>query len=96
MKEQNPKFIIVGFNASGKMQVANTLRNMDIRVGDIFRSTESTGNLYSLSTVVYDVKEINNLFENQSYLLRNPSPKVLIDTMKVYRFMNTRIRMYLL
>lgn len=68
MKEQNPKFIIVGFNASGKMQVANTLRDMDIWVGDIFRSTESTGDLYSLSTVVYDVKEINNLFENQSYL----------------------------
>lgn len=68
MKEYNPKFIIIGFNASGKMQIAEDLRNMNVRVGNTFRSVESVGNNYSLSTEVYDVKEINDLFENQSYL----------------------------
>jgi hypothetical protein len=62
------KFIIVGFNGSGKMQVANTLKSMGLKVGNTFRSSESIGNQYSLSTVVYDSKEVNNLFENQSYL----------------------------
>ena len=66
--ENKNKFIIVGFNGSGKMAVANTLRDMGIKVGQTFRSTDTVGNQYSLSTIVYDVKELNNLFENQAYL----------------------------
>jgi len=66
--ENKNKFIIVGFHSSGKMNVADTLREMGIKVGRIFRSTDTVGNQYSLSTVVYDVKEINDLFENQAYL----------------------------
>lgn len=62
------KFIIIGFNASGKMAVANRLREMEVKVGHTFRSVETVGNQYSLSTKIYDVEEINNLFENQSYL----------------------------
>ena len=62
------KFIIIGFNASGKMAVANRLREMEVKVGHTFRSAETVGNQYSLSTKIYDVEEINNLFENQSYL----------------------------
>lgn len=68
MMENRNKFIIVGFNGSGKLAVANTLRDMGIKVGQTFRSCDTVGNQYSLSTTVYDVKEINNLFENQSYL----------------------------
>lgn len=66
--DNKSKFIIIGFNASGKMAVANRLREMDVKVGHTFRSTETVGNQYSLSTKIYDVEEINNLFENQSYL----------------------------
>lgn len=66
--DNKSKFIIIGFNASGKMAVANRLREMDVKVGHTFRSTESVGSQYSLSTKIYDVEEINNLFENQSYL----------------------------
>jgi hypothetical protein len=66
--ENKNKFIIVGFNGSGKMAVANTLRDMGVKVGQTFRSTDTVGNQYSLSTIVYDVKELNNLFENQAYL----------------------------
>lgn len=66
--ENKNKFIVVGFNGSGKMSVANTLRSMNIKVGQTFRSADTIGNQYSLSTTVYDVKEINNLFENQAYL----------------------------
>ena len=50
------------------MAVANALRDMDIKVGQTFRSIDTVGNQYSLSTTVYDVKEINDLFENQAYL----------------------------
>lgn len=50
------------------MAVANALRDMDIKVGQTFRSIDTVGNQYSLSTTVYDVKEINNLFESQAYL----------------------------
>ena len=66
--ENKNKYIIIGFNGSGKMAVANALREMGVNVGQTFRSIESVGNQYSLSTVVYDVKELNNLFENQAYL----------------------------
>ena len=66
--DNKSKFIIIGFNASGKMAVANRLREMDVKVGHTFRSAESVGSQYSLSTKIYDVEEINNLFENQSYL----------------------------
>ena len=66
--ENKNKFIIIGFNGSGKMAVANTLREMGIKVGQTFRSTDTIGNQYSLSTIVYDIKELNNLFENQAYL----------------------------
>ena len=66
--EKKNKFIIIGFNGSGKMSVAETLRKMNVKVGRIFRSMDTIGNQYSLSTVVYDVKEINDLFENQAYI----------------------------
>ena len=66
--ENKNKLIIIGFNGSGKMAVANALRDMDIKVGQTFRSIDTVGNQYSLSTTVYDVKEINDLFENQAYL----------------------------
>ena len=66
--ENKNKFIIIGFNGSGKMAVANALREMDIKVGQTFRSADTVGNQYSLSTTVYDIKELNNLFENQAYL----------------------------
>ena len=66
--ENKNKFIIIGFNGSGKMAVANALRDMDIKVGQTFRSIDTVGNQYTLSTTVYDVKEINDLFENQAYL----------------------------
>lgn len=62
------KYIIVGFNGSGKMAVANKLREFGIKVGQTFRSTEFIGNQYSVSTTIYDIEEINNLFENQAYL----------------------------
>ena len=62
------KFIIIGFNASGKMAVANKLREMDIKVGHTFRSAESVGNQYSVSTTIYDTAEVNRLFENGSYI----------------------------
>lgn len=66
--ENKNKYIIIGFNGSGKMAVANTLREMGVKVGQTFRSADTVGNQYSLSTIVYDVKELNNLFENQAYL----------------------------
>lgn len=66
--ENKNKFIIIGFNGSGKMAVANILREMGVNVGQTFRSTDTIGNQYSLSTIVYDIKELNNLFENQAYL----------------------------
>lgn len=66
--ENTNKFIIIGFNGSGKMAVANALQEMDIKVGKTFRSSDTVGNQYSLSSIVYDVKEINNLFESQAYL----------------------------
>lgn len=66
--ENRNKIIIIGFNGSGKMAVANGLRKLGIKVGQTFRSSDTVGNQYSLSTTVYDVKEINNLFENQAYL----------------------------
>ena len=62
------KYIIIGFNASGKMAVANKLREMEIKVGQTFRSTEFVGNQYSISSTIYDVEEVNNLFESQQYL----------------------------
>jgi hypothetical protein len=64
----NYKFIIIGFNCNGKMHVAKRLEEKGVRVGHIFRNTESVGEQYSLSTVVYDSKEVNDLFENQSYI----------------------------
>jgi hypothetical protein len=66
--ENRNKIIIIGFNGSGKMAVANCLRKLGMKVGQTFRSSDTVGNQYSLSTTVYDVKEINNLFENQAYL----------------------------
>lgn len=66
--ENKNKFIIIGFNGSGKMAVANALRDMDIKVGQTFRTIDTIGSQYSLSTAVYDVKEVNDLFENQAYL----------------------------
>ncbi len=71
--ENRNKFIIIGFNGSGKMATANTLREMGIKVGETFRSIESVGNQYTLSTKVYDIKEVNNLFENQAYLFMKES-----------------------
>ncbi len=62
------KFIIVGFNASGKMAVADKLVEMGIPVAKTFRSVDTIVNQYSLSNVVYDMKEINRLFENHAYL----------------------------
>jgi len=62
------KYIIIGFNGSGKMAVANKLREMGVKVGQTFRSTEFINNQYSISTTIYDAKEINNLFENQAYI----------------------------
>lgn len=66
--ENRNKYIIIGFNGSGKMAVADRLRELGMKVGKTFRSCDTVGNQYSLSTTVYDVKEINNLFENQAYL----------------------------
>lgn len=66
--ENRNKFIIIGFNCSGKMATANALREMGIKVGDTFRSVDTVGNQYSLSTTVYDMEEVNNLFESHSYL----------------------------
>jgi hypothetical protein len=68
MNTKNFKFIIVGFHGSGKMHVADRLREYGASVGNIFRSTESVGQQYTLSTVVYDTKEINNIFDTQSYI----------------------------
>lgn len=69
MNNNNPyKYVVIGFNASGKMSVANKLREMGIKVGQTFRSTESVGNQYSISSTIYDVEEVNNLFESQQYL----------------------------
>jgi len=74
MKKQQYKYILIGFNGSGKISTANKLRELGIKVGNTFRSTENIGNQYSLSNVVYDMREINNLFENQSYLFIKESP----------------------
>lgn len=62
------KYIIIGFNCSGKMAVANKLKEYGVKVGNTFRNVESIGNQYSLSTVIYNNEELNNMFENQSYL----------------------------
>ena len=67
------KYIIIGFNCSGKQAVAATLRDNGIKVGNTFRSIENIGNQYSLSTVVYDSKEVNNMFENGAYLFMKES-----------------------
>lgn len=67
------KYIIIGFNCSGKMAVADTLRRYGVKVGDTFRSVESVGTQYSLSTIVYTNKEVNDMFENQSYLFLKQS-----------------------
>lgn len=70
----NPyKYIIIGFNCSGKMTVAQILRGYGVLVGDTFRSVENVGNQYSLSTIVYETKEVNNMFENQSYFFMKES-----------------------
>lgn len=66
--ENKSKYIIIGFNGSGKMAVANRLKEMGVSVGQTFRSSDTVNAQYSLSTTVYDVKEINNLFDNQAYL----------------------------
>ena len=73
--ENKSKFIILGFNCSGKMAVANKLREMGVKVGETFRSCDNVGNQYSLSTKVYDTKEVNNLFENQSYFFIKESSR---------------------
>lgn len=66
--EKKSKFIIIGFNASGKMATINTLENMGVNVGKIFRTIDTIPDKYSLSTVVYDPVEVNNIFENHAYL----------------------------
>lgn len=71
--DKSYKYIIIGFNCSGKMTVAQLLREYGVLVGDTFRSVENVGNQYSLSTIVYGIKEVNDMFENQSYLFMKES-----------------------
>lgn len=71
--KSNNKFIIIGFNGSGKVATATKLSQLGIGVGKIFRTTETLGNIYSLSSVVYDSQEINNIFDNQSYIFMKES-----------------------
>lgn len=71
--ENSYKFIIIGFNCSGKMAVADALRRYGAKVGRTFRSVENVGNQYSVSSLVYNTKEVNDMFENQAYLFLKES-----------------------
>ena len=63
------KYFIVGFNASGKQTIAEELKKLGVKVGDIFRSVETIpDSIYSLSNIVYSQEDINNIFENKSYI----------------------------
>ena len=66
--DKHYKYILIGFQCSGKMQIADILRDMGVKVGRTFRSSDTIGSQYSLSTVVYNIEEVNNIFDNQSYL----------------------------
>ena len=70
---KDPKYILIGFNGSGKMAVADALAGMGVKVGQTFRSIDTIPNTYSLSTIVYGSKEVNEMFENQSYLFLKES-----------------------
>ena len=83
--EKKSKFIIIGFNASGKMATINTLENMGVNVGKIFRTIDTIPDKYSLSTVVYDPVEVNNIFENHAYLFIKESTN---KANKFYEYQN--------
>mgnify|MGYP002508453567 CR=1 FL=1 len=63
------KYIIVGLHATGKQALARELAQMGVKVGKGFRSIENLkSTTYSLSEQVYEYEDVNNIFENQSYL----------------------------
>ena len=63
------KYIIVGLHSTGKQALARELTQMGVKVGKGFRSIENLkSTTYSLSEQVYEYEDVNNIFENQSYL----------------------------
>ena len=64
----NTKYIIIGSQCTGKMSIYNKLKSFGVKTGDIFRSKEDIGKEYSISTIVYNLDDINKIFELNSYL----------------------------
>lgn len=63
------KYIIIGPHCSGKQRIAEDLKNLGHKVGNIFRSVEELKpSHYSLSNVYYEFQDIEKIFESQAYL----------------------------
>lgn len=74
------KFFIIGLHSSGKQQIANDLSSLGVKVGKIFRSIESVPDTtYTLSSVKYEHEDIDNIFENHSYIFFNQN-KVNVES----------------
>lgn len=74
------KYFIVGLHASGKHEVINNLKKMDIKCGNIFSNIEQpkssdSSNIYNINNYeYYDISEICKMFENNSYLFMQEIP----------------------
>lgn len=64
------KFFIVGLHSSGKQEVGQILRDMDVSVGRLFTNLdEESPSIYNCNKYeIFDTQIVNELFENDSYI----------------------------
>ena len=64
------KFLIVGLHSSGKQEVLDILSEMGIKCGRLFSNLDNPSpEIYnSFNYDIYDMTDINEIFENNAYI----------------------------
>lgn len=90
------KYFIVGFNSSGKQQIVDDLKKLNVRIGQIFRSREEIdASIYSLSSIVYSNKDIDDIFENHAYVFmtERQDKEPFFEGLSTYEYENNDVFM---
>lgn len=71
------KYIIIGLHSSGKHEVLDILKNNDIKCGKLFTNIDNhtSPSIYNHNNYeYYNIKEINEIFENNAYVFMHEFP----------------------